>query len=281
FVTTSCQEVSVLEQKRYISWVNTEPDAIASAWLLSRHLDPGAEVEFRSVNSPYRDGIPFAIAGVDLARDGRHSTFEKILNSKNNDNPHLAKLGQYLNVIEVNPWRVSEHRLAADTITANYRQLQKHFQPNSVPMDCYGAFFDALYKSIISLNAITPIDISQLIESTNCALNNSQRYGAVSKKVFVKEYPTEKVLSAIAAGKRVIFVDVREPQEYEEQRLAYSRHYKVIIESYDANIIFGPESSHSILQLLSNIGSGNLKDEDPPDITVNDLVQGAIVGKLF
>lgn len=215
-----CQDFVKSPDQLFITWENSEPDTWASAWLIKKHLNPNAQVEIRPVSSPFRDGVGFAIPDSSYARDGVQSSFEKLLDRLSHEkDPILTKMGHYIHAIEVVPWSANQYRVEADLITAKYRRLQNTFKDQLVPVNCYGVFFDTLYDSIAAQRSAESIDIEAIVSRSECIEGKAVEYGKRSKDAFVKEVPIENILSLISEGKRVVFVDVREAEEYEEARI--------------------------------------------------------------
>lgn len=89
-------------------WITTEGvqiDRVASAWLIRRFVDAGAEFAFVPRGTPVEaiiDGTPFYLPGAKLAkRDGR-STFEAIMDAYDlaKTEPALIELGEILRAVD-------------------------------------------------------------------------------------------------------------------------------------------------------------------------------------
>lgn len=75
-------------------------DRVASAWLISRFIDPHAEFGFVEIGSGFPEGaITFSIAGGDIGRhDAEGTTFTKLLRRYKLTDPALLRLGEIVEV---------------------------------------------------------------------------------------------------------------------------------------------------------------------------------------
>jgi hypothetical protein len=87
-------------------WVTTERvqvDRVASAWLIQRFVDTGAEFVFVSRETQadaVADGTPFYLPGAALGKREGRSTFESILAAYQLTDPTLAELGHLLRAVD-------------------------------------------------------------------------------------------------------------------------------------------------------------------------------------
>ncbi len=87
---------------RWATRQNIHVDRAASAWLISRYIDPDAE--FVYVNDPDdvpADATPFDMSGCDLSHHGNDVTFETILRRYDLTDPVLWRLGQIIHQADV------------------------------------------------------------------------------------------------------------------------------------------------------------------------------------
>jgi len=95
------------EAPDYYSSGIPEPDKIASGWLITRHLDPGATVAFLPKDAPApADAVPFDLPGATWARQPARSTFETILTLEQIDDPVLITLGDLIRIGEISFWNL-------------------------------------------------------------------------------------------------------------------------------------------------------------------------------
>lgn len=202
---------------KYITWKGIGPDKWASAWLIHRHLDPGARVEFIQFGSNPKNGIIFDIPEhPPYMRDGRETTFEKLVSGFGSQDPILRDYGSIIHDIEVNYWGGKQSQ-ASPFVEKAYRDLQFKFGRENVPRECYFQLFDALYsymKEMPEAGGFGPQLENSLRIHEKCG---SVKYSTAEQdKKFVKEWRPAQVLQFIGAGDKVVFVDAREADEYEE-----------------------------------------------------------------
>lgn len=78
------------------------PDKWASAWLMARHAEPGAELAVVSQGKPVGDGIAFDVPSAALRRERDHAAFQVVMDHYKLQDPDLARLAQIIHDIEVN-----------------------------------------------------------------------------------------------------------------------------------------------------------------------------------
>ncbi len=197
----------------FVTWESLEPDKWASIWLIKRYINPDSTIEVRQTGAPLADGIAFGVPDSKYMRSGSGSTFESLLDGFAVDNKGLAKMGEIITAIETTAWATANDPLA-NTVEHYFRRLQDKYARRLVPVDCYGQFFDALFEGLGNSQSIADIEttLQTIVEDKACELRE-----IIASRVLtpiVKQVPVERILMDIAAGKNVIFVDTREPQEY-------------------------------------------------------------------
>ena len=201
---------------RYITWDGIEPDKWASVWLIKRHIDPQAEVVLRPVGAPTDSGIAFGVPDAKYKRAHGVSIYESLREGFQKDDPALQELSRIIHDIEISPWaaKTSEH---SDTVEQAFRQLQDHFETRIVPVDCYGRFFDEVYALLSAGSADSDWDpLYGLAEKDPACRAETSTLASRDNAPFVRRLDTHVVLDHFAADKNVVFVDVREPLEYDE-----------------------------------------------------------------
>ncbi len=198
----------------YATWQGTGPDKWASIWLVSRIIDPGTTVKVFSEGSKDPDYTFFDIPNVPLNRDANHSSFAKLIDTFKINSTEAKLLERVIHDIDIRLWRGYQEQLSS-VVEAGFRQLQASAGRDAVHPDCYMAFFDHVAAMAnLSIEERQRITIEQLLPSVEC---QHQRLDAVlSSKAVVPELPLDDLLTAIAAGTQVSFVDVREIDEYKE-----------------------------------------------------------------
>ncbi len=90
---------------QYVSTGLLEPDKLASAWLIARHVDPGAVVDLLPPEAALPAGaVPFDVAGARWARRAVKPTYETILESESVDDPALLRIGRLIRASELASW---------------------------------------------------------------------------------------------------------------------------------------------------------------------------------
>jgi hypothetical protein len=87
-------DLEALKGRRWVTRPRPHVDRIASAWLIKRFVDPGAEFAFATPDQVPADAIPFDMAGVDLGHQGEDCTFETLLRRTGLRDRKLAVLAE-------------------------------------------------------------------------------------------------------------------------------------------------------------------------------------------
>jgi hypothetical protein len=87
-------DVKTLQGRRWVTRPRPHVDRIASAWLIKRFLDPGAEFFFAAPNEVPSGAIPFDMAGVEFGHQGDHCTFETLLHRSGLRDRRLAAIAE-------------------------------------------------------------------------------------------------------------------------------------------------------------------------------------------
>jgi len=91
--------------ERYYTTGLLEPDKLASAWLIVRHIDPGGEVAFLEEEAePPPGATPFDLPGARWSRQGRRTTYQTILEDHELEDPELVRIGQLMGASEFSYW---------------------------------------------------------------------------------------------------------------------------------------------------------------------------------
>lgn len=192
-----------------------EPDKWASAWLLSQRVESGAVIEVRPRWALSGDGIPFDVPGEALYRKDGLTTFEVIAGTQFEASSHVTRLGNVLSDLELNAWAKNEFP-ETTTVEHYYRVLQQKFDRNHVPLDCYLGFFDSV-AGWMKADSDSVDRLREELETfvTACSTDND---GVLvdRRREYVPTVAIEVILDRVAAGGKVVFVDTREPSEYEE-----------------------------------------------------------------
>src|SRR5712691_12273309 len=87
-------DLKTLQGRRWVTRPRPHVDRIASAWLIKRFLDPGAEFLFAAPNEVPAGAIPFDMAGVEFGHQGDHCTFETLLHRSGLRDRRLAAIAE-------------------------------------------------------------------------------------------------------------------------------------------------------------------------------------------
>lgn len=189
------------------------PDKWATAWLMARHAVPGAELVVVPQGKPVRAGIVFDVPTSLLRRERDHAAFQTVMDRYQLQDPDLARLAQIVRDIEVNYWG-DPGAAESPAVESAFRELQQRHGRYAVSPECYLAFFDRVFDVVraqrTSGKAIDPDALK-----VDChALASDQAEGPL-----VPELPIETLLTEMKTGKSVVFVDVREPDEFAEAHI--------------------------------------------------------------
>lgn len=210
-----CFSKSTGPDQLYVTWDSLEPDKWATVWLI-RKINPDADIVIRPVGAPINAGIPFGVPDAHLKRSHGVSLYESVLADSDVSGPELMAIGQMIYDIEIMPWTRNSNPHSADLEHA-FRQLQERFPQRKVPVACYSAFFDSTYQLL--KEAAPREEWLRLGDDLAFDGSCSTATDTIAKRddsPFVREMEIQEVLGMIAAGKKVAFVDAREPQEFDE-----------------------------------------------------------------
>lgn len=206
-----CLERAPNPSERLVTEYGLGPDKWATAWLLSRFVVPGADLEVLPAGAALPEGLHFDVEGSQLRRTGGRSAFEVTREQHGIDGTAIAFLGKIVQEIEVEFWQ-PPRLVASRGVERGFRGLQQAYGRDSVSPDCYLAFFDRVYERLEAsgLEEDLSLDGDLLIDCGAVDLE------AAGRNRLVPEVPIEHLLREMARGKTVAFVDVREPDEFAE-----------------------------------------------------------------
>ena len=203
-----------MTQVRYVTHYGLGPDKWATAWLLTRHVDPAGKLVIAEPGTALPPGIVFDEPSSALRRVANRSAFEVTKAQYQIDDPALNALAVLVHEIEINFWNSGSTPDAA-LVEAAYRNLQYVHGRDSVRPECYLAFFDRVYQVVADQQSKgQPISAERLQLSCAELIKNADRGSDL-----IPEIPLVDVLSSMASGRKVIFVDVREADEFAEAHI--------------------------------------------------------------
>ena len=198
---------------RFATWQGIEPDKWATLWLIKRHLSTDAYFLLSPPGETLpQDAVAFGVAGASLRRANHESMFRRLKQAMDPDSTALDALDQIIHDVEVNIWDAPAHPHSS-WFEGMYRQLQARYQRDQVPVDCYLAFFDRA-ALLASQSDATAADYSTRL-SLKAECPGLQR----RQPEFVAQLDHLQILREISLGKKVVFVDTREDEEFNEAHL--------------------------------------------------------------
>jgi rhodanese-related sulfurtransferase len=214
-----CVSDSKNTDMRYITWDGLEPDKWASIWLIKHHIDPTADVVLRPVGAPTDKGIAFDVPDATYRRTHGVTTYESLRRAYQKDEPTLLELGRIIHDIEITPWssKTSEYTPAVEQA---FRAMQDRFEKRNVPVACYDLFFDRVYSLLTDSGGDGDWEsLYDLSDSDHTCGQQETKLASRDDSPFVLRLDTHAVLDQIGAERKIVFVDVREPAEYDEFRI--------------------------------------------------------------
>lgn len=198
---------------RFTTWQGIEPDKWATLWLIKRYLSTDAYFLLTPPDAaPPQDVVAFGVPGASLRRANNESMFRRLKQSMNLDSKALDGLDQIIHDVEVNIWDAPAHPHSS-WFESMYRQMQARYERDQVPVDCYLAFFDRA-ALLASQPDVTPADYS-----TRLSLKEECPGLQEHQPDFVAQLDHVEILREISLGKKVVFVDTREDEEFSEVHL--------------------------------------------------------------
>lgn len=190
-------------------------DKWASIWLVERHITPNTPVVIFDEGNPPAGTAFFDEPNALFTRDADHSTYEKLTTHYSLHSPFLDYFVTTVHDIEIRLWQPDQQTDSRAVETA-YRALQDRWGREHVPRECYGEFFDRLEQLYLKKKSLT--DAETLLPQLSCwkqTLSEELR----NKQVLVTQMPIAALMGHLRSGARVAFVDVREPDEFQENHI--------------------------------------------------------------
>jgi len=199
---------------RYVTEYGLGPDKWAAAWLLARHADPTAELVVTEPGAPRGEGVTFDLPSSELRRIGNHSTFDAVRTKFDLQEPMIEALAAIVHEIEINFWAAGGPPEAI-IVEEAFRALQYRHGRDAVTPKCYLAFFDRVYQ-VLQDARLKSVPFSAERLQLGC---EELQHLAEQSRDLIPEVPLVDVLSAAAAGRKVVYVDVREVDEFVESHI--------------------------------------------------------------
>ena len=198
---------------RFATWQGIEPDKWATLWLIKRHLSVDSYFLLASPGTALpRDAVAFGVPGAKLRRANHESMFRRLKRAMSLDSLALDGLDQIIHDVEVNIWDAPVHPHST-WLETMYRHMQARYERDQVPIDCYLAFFDRA-ALLASQPDATPADYSSRLSLKDECPGLKQYQQRV-----IPQLDHVEILREITLGKKVVFVDTREDEEFNEVHL--------------------------------------------------------------
>lgn len=220
FTSYTYTYLSAENKPRYATWNGLGFDKWASIWLLDRHVVKGT-VRLLPEFGELRGFTLFDVPGAEYHRDAEASTFSKILSGEVKVDSSLASLSMIVHDVEINLWEPDKSNKST-VVEFAFRELQRSHGRNYVSYECYMAFFDTIYKEVNGMDVLIPGGDSSILNGFSCAT-----LVKVASNKDVAEVSISNVVKALALGKKVIFLDVRESEEFSEVHIPGAINLKI------------------------------------------------------
>lgn len=210
-----CTGEAAEDAPHFVTREGQGPDKWASAWLISRFGPDDAELSvIGAAEIPPDSATPFDIPGSELARTESRASFEVIADAFSVEDPAVKKLAAIIHEIEVNFWN-PQLPPAAEAVESAYRRLQRRYYnaPRQQMAGCFIRFFDHVRQSIAEGTSV-----SAGLEDV-CEGIGASEAGLLADSTVPNEVSIPRLLDEMHDGAEVAFVDVREPEEYDEAHI--------------------------------------------------------------
>jgi rhodanese-related sulfurtransferase len=182
--------------------------------LLTQRVQPGADLSITEAGKVPDGAVPFDMPGAALIRQGTTSAFEVAVREHPQlDDPDLQRLATIVHDIEIGAWGAARDP-DSPRVESAFRTLQETYGRDAVLPACYFRFFDGV-EAALEHSRTEAVPLQESLLTVDC-----EQLAAVPKPgEFVAEVPINHLLAEIHRGKKVVFVDVREPDEFAEARI--------------------------------------------------------------
>ena len=206
------------DKNEFVTWEGIGPDKWVSTWLIRRHIAPDATIQFIKTGETPKSGTAYDIPSIPpYVRNAKTITFENLIKGYQLNDPILNQISTIIRDIEINYWGGSQS-VATPFVEKSYRGLQMKYGRESVPQSCYYQLFDALYNYLKSVPEPENINIAELEKALtiDSSCGSVKNITVESDKKYVSEWHPKKILGFLGAGDKVVFIDTRETDEFDE-----------------------------------------------------------------
>lgn len=210
------------ERATFVTEPGLGPDKWATAWLLTQRVKPGADLLIADAGMAPEGSVPFDTPGAALIRQGTTSAFEVTLRDHPAlDDPDLHRLATIVHDIEIGAWGAARDP-ESPLVESAFRTLQETYGRDAVLPACYSRFFDGV-EAALEHSRTNGVPLQEALLVPDC-----EQLAAVPKPgELVAQVPINHLLAEIHRGKTVVFVDVREPDEFAEARIPGARNIPI------------------------------------------------------
>ena len=200
------------ENTRYQTNESLEPDIWASVWLIDRVLGVDGSILVEAESRKRIGYTSYGYPGADIYTvKGSH--YKLLVEKLEINDPVLTQLGDLVAGVEDLGWQ-SQNNVSVASFEADFRKLQASYGRYWVPVGCYKEFFDGYYNKLAgkSIDSAGP----------SAELSNACDELKMSSDILrpsIPMIPIDKVVEELGNDKKVVFVDTREPSEFEEQHI--------------------------------------------------------------
>lgn len=214
---TACSQSPAAVQRAFVTDYGLGPDKWATAWLLTHQAAPGSRLNVVATGRPLSQGTAFDVPGAPIRRQGDRAAFQVARETYALTDPDVARLAQIVHDIEIDFWG-SERDPASPIVEQAFRSLQQRYGRDAVKPECYLAFFGTVHAAIRKER-----ESGQVLSPEGLRTDCNAAVAGPMSDALVPEVPIEELLQAMGRGKRVIFVDVRESDEFAEGHIPGAR----------------------------------------------------------
>ncbi|VAW62707.1 hypothetical protein MNBD_GAMMA08-1239 [hydrothermal vent metagenome] len=201
----------------FYTWQGIGPDKWASVWLINRKIDPQAKIRFIPVNEDLPGAIAFDVPDSQFIRTNKTSVLAKIASAYNVESEVVEDMLQIIHDIEVDFW--SGHVYPrSPVIEIAFRDLQRVYGRENVSSACYLQFFDKLAALLADKNSsvLTEDEYKQALSPDHSCKALAVSFSEPDRKKLVEEIEIRHLLNRAGKGEKIIYVDAREPEEFDE-----------------------------------------------------------------
>lgn len=139
-------DLGALTARRWATRPRPHVDRIASAWLIKRFIDPGAEFLFAPAEDMPADAVPFDMAGAEFGHQGEDCTFETLLRRSGLRDKKLAAIAEIVHEADLRDQKYLRNE--ARGIDLALRGLLSAVKDDHEVLAYGMTLFDGLYTTI-------------------------------------------------------------------------------------------------------------------------------------